>query len=127
MDQPPNDWRVWQWALTVASSVLSGAVVGGWVARGVLESLRQRVSTLERDQTKCQATLKIDIQAIVQGEINKRAVIDQTHFESIRTDLAVLVALHSETQKDVQSIFWRMNQRSTDTNDHHEERRKANQ
>lgn len=114
MSDPTNDWNLWKWVLGLLGSMLSGAAVGGWIARGMLESIQQRVTTLERDQTKCQATLKDDIRSIVSAAISQQAICNSEHLQAIRTELAVLVALHGETQKDVQSIFERLDRRRAD-------------
>lgn len=111
---PTNDWNLWKWVVGLLGSMLSGAAVGGWIARGMMESIQQRVSTLERDQSRCQATLKEDIRSIVQQAVDQQAMRNADHLQAIRTELAVLVALHGETQKDVQSIFERMDRRRTE-------------
>lgn len=111
---PANDWNLWKWVVGLIGSMLSGAAVGGWIARGMMEAIQQRVSVLERDQARCQATLKEDIGAIVKNAIDQHALHSSDHLQAIRTELAVLVALHGETQKDVQSIFERMDRRRLD-------------
>ena len=122
MSDPTNDFGWWRWGLSIIGSMLGGAAVGGWVSRGMLESVKQQiatlksdVSTLERDQSKCQATLKSDIKEIVQHAvkhaIDEHALRSAGHLESIRTELAVIVALHGETQKDVQAMFERLDRR----------------
>ncbi len=111
---PTSDWNLWKWVVGLAGSMLSGAAVGGWIARGMMESIQQRVTLLEHKQSQCQATLKEDIAAIVKGAIDQHALRSSDHLQAIRTDLAVLVALHGETQKDVQAIFERMDRRRQD-------------
>ena len=111
MSDPANDWGVWKWIVGLIGSMLSGAAVGGWIARGMLESIVQRVAVLERDQSRCQATLKGDIKHIVQQAVDQHAMRSADHLQAIRTELAVLVALHGETQKDVQALFERMDRR----------------
>lgn len=103
-------------------SMLSGAAFGGWVSRGMLEGIKQQlatvkadVSTLQRDQSRCQATLKDDIRQIVQQAIDHQAMRNADHLQAIRTDLAVLVALHGETQKDVQALSDRLDRRQHET------------
>lgn len=122
-----SDWNLWKLAVGLICSMLSGAAVGGWIARGMMESIQQRVSILERDQTRCQATLKEDIRSIVQSAIDQQAMRNADHLQAIRTELAVLVALHGETQKDVQSIFERMDRRRVEVSGPtpHGERRKV--
>lgn len=114
MDEPTTDWRFWQWILGGLCSILGGAVVGGWVARGKVDALVRDVDALKRDQARCQATLKDDIRAIVQTAVTDQAIRNSTHLEAIRTELAVLVALHAETQKDVQALFQRFDRRQND-------------
>jgi hypothetical protein len=111
---PANDWNLWKWVVGLIGSMLSGAAVGGWIARGMMESIQQRVATLERDQSRCQATLKEGIRSIVQQAVDQQDMRNANHLQAIRTELAVLVALHGETQKDVQSIFERMDSRRQD-------------
>ena len=111
---PAGDWNLWKWVVGLAGSMLSGAAVGGWIARGMMESIQQRVTLLEHKQAQCQATLKEDIAAIVKGAIDQHALNSSTHLQAIRTELAVLVALHGETQKDVEAIFERMDRRRQD-------------
>lgn len=111
---PANDWNLWKWVLGLIGSMLSGAAVGGWIARGMMESIQQRVTLLEHKQAQCQATLKEDIATIVKGAIDQHALRSSDHLQAIRTDLAVLVALHGETQKDVEAIFERMDRRRQD-------------
>lgn len=115
MSATGEDWGLWRWAVGLAGSMLSGAAVGGWIARGMIESLVQRVTTLERDQSRCQATLKEDIRAIVQQAIDHQSMRNADHLQAIRTELAVLVALHGETQKDVQALFDRLDRRQHET------------
>ena len=114
MSEPGADWRLWQWLLGLLGSVLGGAVFGGWAARGMMENLKHRVATIERDQAKCQATLKEDIRTIVQQAVDQHTMRSAAHLEAIRTELAVLVALHSETQRDVQALFDRLDRRRQD-------------
>lgn len=122
MSDPTNDWNVWRWVLGGVGSMLSGAAFGGWVSRGMLEGIKQQlttvkadVATLQRDQSRCQATLKDDIRQIVQQAIDHQSMRNADHLQAIRTDLAVLVALHGETQKDVQALFDRLDRRQHET------------
>lgn len=108
---PASDLNLWKWILGLAGSMLSGAAVGGWIARGMMESISSRVSLLEHKQAQCQATLKEDIASIVKSAIDQHALSSSIHLQDIHTKLMVLVALHGETQKDVQSIFERLDRR----------------
>ena len=104
------------WAvLTGAVSVVVGMVGGAWAARGTLDAIQQRVATLERDRDRCQSTLKEDIMGIVQQAIDRQSIHNGEHLQAIRTELAVLVALHGETQKDVQALFDRLDRRQRET------------
>ena len=125
MDEPAIDWRFWQWLFGALCSILGGAVVGGWAARGKVEALVRDVDAIKRDQARCQATLKDDIRLIVQQAVDQQAMRNGTHLEAIRTELAVLVALHAETQKDVQALFKRFDRRQDDIGIKGVERRKA--
>lgn len=109
--QENGDWNLWKWAIGLLGSMLSGAAVGGWVARGLLEELKHRVELLERDQKRCQATLKEDFRAIVQSAVDHQSICYTEHLQAIRTELAVMTALHGETQKDVQALFERLDRR----------------
>ena len=125
MNETTTDWRFWQWILGGLCSILGGAVVGGWYAGGKVEALVRDIDTIKRDQSRCQATLKDDIRMIVQQAVTDQAMRNSAHLEAIRTELAVLVALHAETQKDVQALFTRFDRRQDDIGMEGIERRKA--
>lgn len=116
--QSNEEWQLWKWVLGLVGSMLSGAAVGGWVGRGLVEAVKQRVSTLEQkvsfieiEQNKCQSTLKNDIKDIVQQAIDRQAIARAEQMGEIRTELAVITALHAETQKDVKALFSRLDRR----------------
>lgn len=114
-----EDWKAWQWVVGVLGSMLGGAAVGGWVGRGLLESLRnrqeqteQRMAALEHQQNVCRATIKDEITAIVRQAVADHAIGQTKQLGSIETQVAVLVALHGETQQDIKAIFERMDRRA---------------
>lgn len=84
----------WWQILCGAGSMVSGSIVGAWVARGTLDGLKQknivqdlRLDSLERD----------------------REVIRE-----MASNLAVLAAIQDEMKDDIKSIFGRLNYRSDD-------------
>jgi hypothetical protein len=116
--QGNEEWQQWKWILGLFGSMMSGAAVGGWVGRGMVESvkqqvaaLRQKVLVIEAEQHKCQSVLKDDIKEIVQQAIDRQAIARAEQMGEIRTELAVITALHAETQKDVKALFCRLDRR----------------
>ena len=85
---------------------------GGWLDCARDDGVDQQQGILlEHKQAQCQATLKEDIASIVKSAIDQHALSSSIHLQDIHTKLMVLVALHGETQKDVQSIFERLDRR----------------
>ncbi len=101
--------------------MLGGAAVGGWVGRGMVEEIKQqvisqngRIETLETDQRKCQSSIKDEIRAIVQQALDRQSLANADLLGTIRTELAVISALHGETQQDVKELFRRLERRKAD-------------
>lgn len=103
MVQPESDWKFWQVVVGCVLSAGGGLIGGGWVSRGVLESLRQADKDLDRRATHLEKQLDA--------------------LASMSISLAVLTALHAEMEKDIKAIFGRLNQREEDF-PHEAERRK---
>lgn len=119
--QSSEDWKVWQGALGTIGSILGGAAVGGWVGRGMVEDLKrqvfeqkQRISTVEAEQAKCQSSIKDEIKAIVQQALDRQSLTHAEQLGAIRTELAVISALHGETQADVKALFDRLERRKAE-------------
>ena len=115
MADASNDWDVWRWGLGVIGSIIGGSALAGWIARGKIEEIVREHELLKQQQVRCQGTLKSDIEAIVQRAIDAQAIRHGDQLSAIRTELAVITALHGETQADVKSIFERLDRRKTDT------------
>lgn len=122
MAETGGNWSLWQWALGVIGSALGGSMVVGWVGRGVIDSIKAeaaaqklRLDKIETEQGKCQSGLKIEIKNLVQQALDRQALAHYEQLGAIRTELAVITALHGETQADVKSIFERLDRRKTDT------------
>lgn len=119
--QSSEDWQAWKWVVGAIGSMLGGAAVGGWVGRGLVEEIKQnvtaqglRLDTVEAEQRKCQAYLKKEIKEIVQQALAQQSLAHVEQMGAIRTELAVITALHGETQFDVKAIFDRLDRRQTD-------------
>lgn len=96
-------------------------MVVGWVSRGVIDSLKAdavaqklRLDKIEAEQSKCQSSLKTEIKDLVQQALDRQSIVHQEQLGAIRTELAVITALHGETQADVKSIFDRLDRRKQD-------------
>ena len=100
--QPESDWIFWQVIVGCVLSAGGGLIGGGWVSRGVLESLRQADTALALRVTR------------LEGQLESLA--------SISISLAVLTALQKEMKEDIKAIFGRLDRRAADT-PHQEERR----
>lgn len=116
-----GNWSLWQWGLSVIGSILGGAVVVGWVGRGVIDGVKSEAATqklrldkIETEQGRCQSSLKTEIKDLVQQALDRQSLVHYEQLGAIRTELAVITALHGETQADVKSIFERMDRRKTD-------------
>lgn len=59
---------------------------------------------IKQQQERCQGTIKDDIRAIVQQAVDAQSMRYAEQLSAIRTELAVITALHGETQADVKSI-----------------------
>jgi hypothetical protein len=119
--QNSEDWQLWKWLIGIVGSMLGGAAVGGWVGRGMVEEIKQqvisqngRIETLETDQRKCQSSIKDEIRAIVQQALDRQSLANADLLGTIRTELAVISALHGETQQDVKELFRRLERRKAD-------------
>ena len=119
--QASEDWQLWKLIIGAIWSALSGAAVGGWVGRGMVEDVRQkvalsaqRIDALEAEQSKCQSMLKEEIREIVQQVVDRQALARAEQMGEIRTELAVITALHGETQQDVKAIFARLDRRKSE-------------
>lgn len=122
--QVSEDWEFWKWVGGAVLAVAGGLFGGGWAGRGILESLRlkitatkatvdasvARIATLEARQDAQSAEIRHCVAEIREG------------VAEIRQGVAVVTALHEETQKDVGEIFARLNRRHDDL-PHDEERR----
>ena len=115
MADASNDWDVWRWGLGVIGSIIGGSALAGWIARGKIEEIVREHELLKQQQVRCQGTLKSDIEAIVQRATDAQSLRYAEQLSAIRTELAVITALHGETQADVKSIFERLDRRKTDT------------
>ena len=100
MNDPTTDVSFWKWAGGALLSMLSGAAVGGWVARGLVANLEQRLKLVETAQTQCKASLKDDIREIVNTAINEHALSSAATLESIRTQLAVILDRMDRRKED---------------------------
>ena len=100
MNDPATDVSFLKWAGGAVLSMLSGAAVGGWVARGLVAGLEQRLKLVETSQTQCKATLKEDIKEIVNTAINEHALNSAATLESIRTQLAVILDRMDRRKED---------------------------
>ena len=90
MSDPSGDWNMWKWVLGLFGSMLSGAAVGGWVARGVFASLQERLVKVELKQEACQSALQDTISKAVKSAITEHALQSASALEEIRTSLAVI-------------------------------------
>lgn len=88
---PTGDVSLWKLLGGAFLSMLSGAAVGGWVARGLVANIEQRLKLVETAQSQCKASLKEDIREIVDTAINQHALSSAATLESIRTQLAVIL------------------------------------
>lgn len=100
--QPESDWKFWQVIVGCLLSAGGGLIGGGWVSRGVLESLRQADRDLDGRVTRLEKQLDA--------------------LASMSISLAVLTALQKEMKEDIKAIFGRLDRRETDA-PHQEERR----
>lgn len=100
MSDPTSDASFWKWAGGALLSMLSGAAVGGWTARGLIANLEQRLKTVETAQNQCKATLKEDIRVIVNTAINEHALSSAATLENIRTQLAVILDRMDRRKED---------------------------
>ena len=100
--QPESDWKFWQVIVGCVLSAGGGLIGGGWVSRGVLESLRQADTALALRVTR------------LEGQLESLA--------SISISLAVLTALQKEMKEDIKAIFERLDRRESES-PHQEERR----
>jgi type II secretory pathway component GspD/PulD (secretin) len=94
--------------------MLGGSMLGGWVGRGMVEEVKQRLVVVETDQRKCQESIKEDIKSIVQQAIDRQSLTHVEQLGAIRTELAVISALHGETQADVKALFERFERRKNE-------------
>lgn len=115
MSDTGSDWDLWRWGLGVLGSIIGGTALAGWIARGKIEELVREHELLKQQQLRCQASLKDDIRSIVQQAMDAQSIRYGDQLSAIRTELAVIAALHGETQADVKSIFERMDRRKTDS------------
>lgn len=115
MAETGGDWDLWRWGLGVIGSIIGGTALAGWIARGKIEEIVREHELLKQQQLRCQGTLKSDIEAIVQRATDAQSLRYAEQLSAIRTELAVITALHGETQADVKSIFDRLDRRKTDT------------
>lgn len=104
MVQPESDWKFWQVIVGCVLSAGGGLIGGGWVSRGVLESLRQADAALGVRVTNLETQLR--------------------SLASMSTSLAVIAALQDEMKDDIKEIKGRLNRRESDA-PHQEERRVA--
>jgi hypothetical protein len=102
MVQPESDWKFWQVIVGCVLSAGGGLIGGGWVSRGVLESLRQADRDLDGRVTRLEKQLDA--------------------LASMSISLAVLTALQKEMKEDIKAIFGRLDRREADA-PHQEERR----
>jgi hypothetical protein len=114
MAETGGDWDVWRWGLGVLGSILGGTALAGWIARGKIDEIVREHELLKQQQVRCQATLKADIESIVQRATDAQSLRYAEQLAAIRTELAVITALHGETQADVKSIFDRLERRKTE-------------
>lgn len=115
MAETGSDWDLWRWGLGILGSIIGGTALAGWIARGKIDEIVREHELLKQQHLRCQGTLKSDIEAIVQRAIDAQAIRHGDQLSAIRTELAVITALHGETQADVKSIFERLDRRKTDT------------
>lgn len=101
MNDPAADWTFWKWVGGGIVSMLSGAAVGGWVARGVFASLQERLVKVELKQDACQAALQETISSAVKSAITDHALQSAAALEEIRTSLAVIIDRTERRKEDV--------------------------
>jgi len=129
--------------VAVCSSVLTAigsGLISGVYYRGKLDVIQKtmgdRIDTLEKDRDnfastceqqrdKMLADLRSEVCSIVKQAVSDAGFKHAEQLGCIRTDLAVLVALHGETQKDIGEIFQRLNVREVDLGHDPERRRHA--
>ena len=133
--QVSDDFEFWKWVGGALVAVASGLVGGGWAGRGILESLRLKITatqaTVDASVARIDATVDASVARIATLEARQEAQSAEIRHcvaeiregvAEIRQGVAVVSALHEETQKDVREIFERLNVRSIDI-PHDEERR----
>ena len=101
MSDPSGDWNMWKWVLGLFGSMLSGAAVGGWVARGVFSALQERLVKVELKQDACQAGLQDVISKAVKSAITEHALQSASALEEIRTSLAIIIDRTERRKEDV--------------------------
>ena len=111
MDDAGNDWGLWRWGLGVVGSIIGGTAMAGWIARGKIDDIVREQELIKQQQARCQGSIKDEIKSIVQQAVDQHSLLYADHLSAIRTDLAVIAALHGETQQDVKSIFARLDRR----------------
>lgn len=115
MPDANNDWELWRWGLGILGSIVGGTALAGWIARGKIEEIVRENELIKQQQARCQVTIKDDIRAIVQQAVDAQSMRYAEQLSAIRTELAVITALHGETQADVKSIFDRLDRRKMET------------
>lgn len=115
MPDANNDWELWRWGLGILGSIVGGTALAGWIARGKIEEIVRENELIKQQQARCQGTIKDDIRAIVQQAVDAQSMRYAEQLSAIRTELAVITALHGETQADVKSIFDRLDRRKMET------------
>ena len=111
MAEAESDWELWRWWLGVLGSIVGVTSLAGWIARGKIEEIVREHELIKYQQKQCQASIKDDISAIVQKAVDAQSMRYAEQLSAIRTELAVITALHGETQADVKSIFERLDRR----------------
>lgn len=115
MPNANNDWELWRWGLGILGSIVGGTALARMDRQGKIEEIVRENELIKQQQARCQGTGKDDIRAIVQQAVDAQSMRYAEQLSAIRTELAVITALHGETQADVKSIFERLDRRKTIT------------
>jgi hypothetical protein len=107
MSTPTEDWKFWQWIGGMFMSALAGAATSGWIARGMIEELKQRLAVCETNYTNlkqkqdaCQTTLKEEISQIVELAIANHTIASGERLEEIHQAIKSLATAYDRRQSD---------------------------
>lgn len=127
-----GDFSFWKWVGSALVGLISGSALTGWVGRGVLADNSQahanlaseiasvkteltgKINAVEAAQRDCPVKMRIEFDGLVERVVNRVTMQQAQQMQEIKTDLAVLVALHGEMKQDVEAIFSRLNRREQD-------------